>query len=285
MNMIDFWLLLTLLSIFSFMIIMFFIAIVLKNNSIIDICWSLNFLLAALLAFLLNGFLNKAFLIHQLLIIAFLMIWGLRLSIHIARRNIGRGEDIRYKKRREAWKKGFYIKSFFLIFMLQALWAAIIVSPIVFSNSIYIEPDSGTYDFFTYPYKFEIIPLTIGSLVWIIGFYFEAIGDRQLRKFLKNPVNKGKIIQSGLWRYTRHPNYFGEITMAWGLFIMAISLVIIEPLTNSWIFITIIGPIMYTLLIRYVTGVPENEKFMITLPGYKEYMARTSVLFPWIPKR
>ncbi|MFW9922367.1 MAG: DUF1295 domain-containing protein [Candidatus Thorarchaeota archaeon] len=265
--------------IFVFMIIMFFIAIIVKNNGIIDICWSLNFILATVFSFIFTGIKYQVILITQIISTVLILIWGLRLAIHIAKRNIGKPEDKRYKERREAWGKNFYIKTFFLIFMLQALWAAIIISPVIYVNSIFVSSSTswiiikGTVE--------EFLPIVFGLVVWVLGFYFEAMGDKQLRNFVKNPENKGKVIDIGLWKYTRHPNYFGEITMSWGIFLITLSLVN----ENLFLLITIIGPILYTLLIRYVTGVPEIEKHLITKPGYKEYKEKTSVLIPWIPKK
>ncbi|HUT81866.1 MAG TPA: DUF1295 domain-containing protein [Candidatus Bathyarchaeia archaeon] len=259
---------------------MFFVAIIVKNNSIIDICWSLNFILATIISFIWTLAQNRVISIGQIVLTSLVLIWGLRLSYHIAKRNIGKGEDKRYKERREAWGKNFYVKTFFLIFMLQALWATIIISPVAVSNAVDF---SGLTFNWIYADKSlsEIIPLILGGLIWILGFYFEAIGDRQLKKFVRNPENKGKVIEVGLWKYTRHPNYFGEITMAWGLFIIAITF----ALGDWYIWFTIIGPLMYTLLIRFVTGVPEVEKHLITKPGYEEYMKRTSVLIPFPPKK
>ncbi|NHJ05026.1 MAG: DUF1295 domain-containing protein [Candidatus Heimdallarchaeota archaeon] len=279
--MIDPWILLySFGSIFIFMLIMFFVAIIVKNNSIIDICWSLNFVLATLVSFFVNGFQNQTFYLSQIVLTGLIVIWGYRLAYHIAKRNLGKGEDKRYKERRDSWGKNFYVKTFFLIFMLQALWAAIIVSPVVVANSV-VRTGPWT-SWIVYDVSAGlIVPLVVGEIIWILGFYFEAMGDRQLRLFIKNPENKGKVIESGLWKYTRHPNYFGEITMSWGIFIIGISL----ALENPFYWITLIGPILYTLLIRYVTGVPEVEKHLITKPGYKEYMERTSALIPWIPKK
>ncbi|MHA1504935.1 MAG: DUF1295 domain-containing protein [Candidatus Heimdallarchaeota archaeon] len=246
------------LCIFAFMIIMFFVAIIIKDNSIIDICWSLNFILGVSVSFILNIIYNSVFYIHQIVITVLILIWGIRLSYHIARRNIGKGEDIRYKERREAWGKAFYVKTFFLIFMLQALWAAIIASPTILANSIH-HYVSGTRSIFYENSIGAMLPLVFGVVVWIIGFFYEVVGDRQLIQFIKNPENKGKIIETGLWKNTRHPNYFGEITMSWGLFIISIFL----ALTNPLMWITVVGPIIYTLLIRFVTGVPEVEKYLI----------------------
>lgn len=267
-------------SIFVFMTIFYFLMIGFKNNGLVDIAWSLNFILAALVGFIYTIIKHRTIYLTQIVITGLVIIWGIRLSTHIGKRNIGKKEDKRYRERREEWGDAFYIKTFFMVNMLQALWAAIIVSPIAVANSVY--PQSGSSDFLIINGTVaELLPIILGFVIWVVGFYFEVVGDWQLSQFIKNRDNKGKIIESGLWKYTRHPNYFGEITMSWGLFIIVISLAI----NNPYMWITIIGPILYTLLIRYVTGVPEVEKHLIEKPGYKEYMERTSVLFPLPSKK
>ncbi|NHJ46376.1 MAG: DUF1295 domain-containing protein [Asgard group archaeon] len=280
-------------GIFGLGIILFIIAQFKKNNGIIDIFWSIFSLVGVYVSFLIqfiwrmvngrDGYLT------QIILVTLATIWGFRLSYHIARRNIGKPEDRRYARFRESWKDRFYLKVFFYIFMMQSLWAAIIISPVIFANSLYetslIFPLNhwtiGSFKLYYPENLVQTIPIILGGLVWILGFYFEAVGDRQLKKFIKNPENKGKIIEIGLWRFTRHPNFFGELTMSWGLFLIALTFVDTNPL----ILITIAGPIMYTLLIRYVTGVPPLESHLINKPGYKEYMQRTSMILPWFPKK
>ncbi len=272
-------------GIFTFMMIMFFVAVLVKNNSIIDICWSLNFILGAFISFLVTSLRNHQFNLVQIILTSLITIWGIRLSSHIAHRNLGKGEDIRYRERRETWTKNFYLKSFVLIFMLQALWASIAVTPVIFANSIFYESSwqswlVGTWEIY-YPTVWQIVPVAFGGVVWLLGFFFEAIGDRQLKSFIEKPENKGKIIENGLWKYTRHPNYFGEITMSWALYFITFA-------NTEWAHLLIVffvAPLIYHLLIRYFTGVPEVEKHLITKPGYKEYMERTNVLFPGIPKK
>ncbi len=281
-------------SIFGLALILYFIGHLKKNVGIIDIFWSLFFVLGTYITFIVqfsahiityrDGYLT------QIIILLLISIWGFRLSYHIARRNIGKPEDRRYAKFRESWADKYYLKTFLLIFMMQAAWASIIALPIIFANSLFESsipplPENrwtiGSFQLYFPENLVQTIPIIIGGLIWIIGFYFEAIGDRQLRKFIKNPANKGKIIETGLWKFTRHPNFFGEMTMSWGIFIITLTFVDTNPL----MLFTIIGPLLYTLLIRYVTGVPPLEKHMITKPGFKEYMEKTSVIIPWFPKK
>lgn len=281
-------------AIFGLAIILYFIGHLKKNIGIIDIFWSLFFVLGTYITFLVQFLVRitteRDGYLTQIIILSLISIWGFRLSFHIARRNIGKPEDRRYAKFRETWADKYYLKTFLLVFMMQATWAFIIVSPIIFTNSLYETsslplPDNhwtiGSFQLYYPENSVQIIPIIIGGLVWILGFYFEAMGDRQLRKFIKNPENKGKIIETGLWKYTRHPNFFGEMTMSWGIFVITLTFVDSNPL----ILITIIGSIMYTLLIRFVTGVPPLEKHMITKPGFNEYMERTRVIIPWFPKK
>ena len=159
--------LISLASIFVFMIIMFFVAIIVKDNGIIDICWSLNFILPTLVSISITIFYRNTINITQIVLTVLILIWGLRLSYHIGKRNIGKGEDRRYKERRERWGKQFYVKTFFLIFMLQALWAAIIVSPVVVSNAIYPEVRNGWIELSNTPGELVtlLIPSVVGSRV------------------------------------------------------------------------------------------------------------------------
>jgi steroid 5-alpha reductase family enzyme len=265
--------------------LLFLIAVLLKDNGIIDIFWSFNFILGTYVAFMITILRNKQVNLIQIILTILISIWGFRLMYHIGRRNIGKGEDRRYAERREAWADSFYLQSFFKVFMLQAVWSSIAVSPVAFANSIVYEApwnfwSSGSWLIY-YPTGWQIAPLVIGGIFWLIGFYFEVVGDRQLKRFIRNPENKGKAIESGLWKYTRHPNYFGEIAMSWSLLIITIA-------NTEWAYylvIFLLAPLMYTLVIRFVTGVPEVEKHLITKEGYKDYMERTSALFPWFPKK
>jgi steroid 5-alpha reductase family enzyme len=119
--------------------------------------------------------------------------------------------------------------------------------------------------------------IAIGLLVWVIGFVFESVGDSQLKRFIKNPENKGKIMDKGLWRYTRHPNYFGESVMWWGLAIMAISV--------QYGYIGFLSPIIITYLLLFISGVPLLEKAFKDNMEFQKYAARTSIFIPWFPKR
>lgn len=240
------------LTLFCYMAGWFAVAVVKKRNDVADMAWGLGFPLMGWLAFSMSDFSGRA-LIADILV----TIWGVRLASHIYRRNKGKPEDRRYLAWRQEWKH-FYMRSFLQVFMLQGLFLFIIVLPTIFINQAAV-PGIRWWD-------------VLGLMVWLTGFYFEVVGDKQLANFLKNPANKGKIMQEGLWKYSRHPNYFGEVTMWWGIFLMAASL-------PNGIY-TMIGPITITILILFVSGVPLLEKKYAGRADFEIYKKRTSVFLP-----
>jgi len=245
--------------IFIYFTIFFIIAQIIKNNSIVDIGWGLGFVLIALYTF----FFSEIITAKNILVTLLVLVWGSRLFYHILKRNWGKPEDFRYAKWRKDWGKWLFIRGFFQIFMLQGLLMLIIASPIIFIN------DSHQMGLHLLDY--------LGALIWITGYFFESIGDYQLAQFIRKPENKGKIMKYGLWRYTRHPNYFGEATMWWGIYVISLSL------PNS--FWLIISPLTITILLLYVSGVPMLEKKFADDPKFQEYARETSKFFPWFPKK
>jgi len=178
-------------------------------------------------------------------------------------RNRGRGEDYRYANWRRTWGRWFVPRSFLQIFMLQGFFLMIIAIPLILIN----RPGAG-----------GLRPLDfVGAAVWILGFLFEAVGDFQLRAFKADPANKGRIMDIGLWRYTRHPNYFGEAVMWWGIFLVALS----AP--GGWA--AIVSPLVITGLLLRVSGVTLLEKKYAGNPAYADYVRRTSAFVPWFPKK
>ena len=245
--------------IFLYVTILFIISVIIKDNSIADIAWGSGFIIASVSVLLYQG----TFGLRNILITALIIIWGSRLSIRIFRRNRGRGEDWRYKRWREEWGRTFYPRSYLQVFILQGLLLLVNVSPVIIINSFPAQTAAWTD--------------VVGLCFWLVGFYFESVGDWQLDRFVRNPANRGKIIQEGLWRYTRHPNYFGEITMWWGIFIIALG--------SPYGIFGIIGPATITYLIVFVSGIPLAEKAMEQTPGFAEYKQRTSVLIPWLTRK
>lgn len=236
----------------------FVASLIKKRNDIADVAWGFGFVLIAWSSMLLSENFNFKPILTNTLV----TIWGIRLAWHIHTRNRKRKEDYRYKEWREKWGKLFYIRSYFQIYILQGVFLYSILFPVLFINKANQE-------------DFAITDI-IGITIWLIGFCFEIIGDWQLRKFKKDPRNKGKLLTQGLWTYTRHPNYFGEVTLWWGIHILALST------RNGWI--TITGPLTITVLILFVSGIPLLEKKYAGQKDFEEYKKRTSLFFPLPPK-
>lgn len=249
----------TLILIFSYFSVFFIVALVIKNNSIVDIGWGIGFVLAAWYSLVRAGFYSETGMLLTLLV----TVWGLRLFYHIVKRNWGKPEDFRYAAWRKEWGKWLVPRAFLQIFMLQAFFMAVIAYPVIAANTSMDAPFS--------------IWAVIGALAWAKGFYFEAVGDWQLKKFIKNPGNKGKIMKDGLWKYTRHPNYFGEATMWWGIFIIGIG-------SDSGM-LGIISPLAITILLVFVSGVPMLEKKYADNEEFQAYKKITSKFIPWFPKK
>jgi steroid 5-alpha reductase family enzyme len=247
------------LLVFCYMSLWFIYSLWKKRSDVADVAWGFGFLAVALATFVGGGIaFDRGFLVTALVVV-----WALRLSLHIFLRNRGKGEDRRYAKWREEWGTWFPIRAFFQVFVLQGALLLVVVVPIVTINIA----RGGVWTALD----------VLGILLWLIGFAFETIGDFQLIRFVRNPEHRGKILRTGLWKYTRHPNYFGEVLLWWGIFIIGLS----TPL--GWI--GIVGPLTLTTLILFVSGVPLLEKGMAGNPEFEIYKKETSMFFPWFPKR
>jgi steroid 5-alpha reductase family enzyme len=247
------------LATFLYMIMVFTVAQIKKDNSIVDNAWGPGFILVSVLTF----FMSQEFIFRQILACVFVVLWGTRLALHITVRKRGRGEDFRYAQWRRDWGKWFFLRSFFQIFMLQGFILLVIAYPILLIN----HSSRGGIKIFD----------IIGTLVFLTGFFFEATGDYQLLKFKRHPKNKGKIITQGLWKYTRHPNYFGETLIWWGFFLIALSV------RDGWI--AIISPLLITFLLLRVSGVTMLEKKYAGNKDFEDYARITSPFIPWFPKK
>jgi steroid 5-alpha reductase family enzyme len=245
--------------VFVYMTIFFIAAQVKKNNSIVDMAWGIGFVIIAIYTLFIGGNYNFS----SVIITTLVFIWGMRLFYHILKRNLGKPEDFRYAAWRKEWGKWVVPRAFLQVFMLQGVIMLIIAYPIIMNNAT-VKGSLGALEI-------------IGILIWIVGFIFEALGDKQLKDFISDKRNKGHIMKEGLWKYTRHPNYFGEATMWWGIFIISIP-------SNSGI-LGIISPITITLMLLFVSGVPMLEKHYKDNKEFQEYAKVTSKFVPWFPKK
>jgi len=238
---------------------LFIIAQVRKDNSIADIAWGPGHLIAAFVA----GLVGPGWSAMKIVVTLLVAVWAIRLGVRIGRRNHGKPEDFRYAQWRKDWGKWFVVRSILQIFFLQGFLMLVVVSPVIMLNGL----DGITFSMLA----------AIGIVIWIVGFYFEAVGDAQLDRFIADKNRTKKVMDEGLWRYTRHPNYFGEATMWWGIGLAAFASGV-----GSWAFI---GPAVITYLLLFVSGVPMLEKKMMEQPEFRDYAKKTSVFFPWFPKK
>ena len=236
------------------------VSLLLKNSSIVDIFWGMGFVILAWVYYVLTP---DGFMARKLLLVILTTLWGFRLSLYILYRNWGKGEDFRYQKWRQESESRWWWKSFFQVFVFQGLLLWIISAPLLAAQTR-LAPDRLTaLDIF-------------GVGLWTIGFFFETAGDLQLARFKANASNKGRVMERGVWRYTRHPNYFGDAAQWWGYFLIATA-------AGGWW--TIFSPILMTTLLLRVSGVTLLENTLETRPGYKEYIKKTSAFIPWFPRR
>jgi steroid 5-alpha reductase family enzyme len=237
------------------------VSVRLRDASIVDVFWGIGFVLIAWR----TSLLSEGFALRQFLIVSLTTLWGLRLSLYLFNRKRGKPEDPRYAAMRKEHGQRFWLVSLFTVFLLQGviLW---LISLTVQVGQVSPSPHHMTL--------FD----RIGFLLWLLGFGFESVADAQMAQFKANPANHGKIMRSGLWALTRHPNYFGESLMWWGMYCIALS----TP-GSAW---TIVSPILITFLLLRVSGVTMLEKAMQEQgPEYRDYMQSTSAFFPWFPGR
>ena len=248
------------IAILALMLGTWVLSLILKNASIVDIVWGLGFVVVAWVVRLsTNG--NNA---RQSLLTAMTTIWGLRLASYLFWRNHGNGEDFRYRAMRRHYGPRFGLISLATVFGLQGVLMFVVSLPVQLGQ-VPLTPKVGALAY-------------VGIASWIVGLFFETIGDAQLAKFKANPASKGKVMNTGLWRYTRHPNYFGDACVWWG-----IALVAAETGRGA---IGLIGAVAMTILLRRVSGVTLLEKSLVKRrEGYTEYVATTSAFIPRPPKK
>jgi len=232
-------------------------SVIRRDVSIVDIFWSLS-ILAATVVYAAAQPQSHA---RGLLVLLLVSLWALRLAGHILWRNRGRPEDRRYRAMREKRGASFWWKSLYIVFALQALLAWIISAP-AYGAAAGAAP-LGWLD-------------GAGVALWLAGFAFETVSDYQLSRFLGRPDRGDAVMDRGLWRYSRHPNYFGEFCLWWGLYLVALS-------AGAWW--TIVGPLLLSFFLLKVSGVALTEKDIAERrPAYRDYVAKTSAFFPRPPR-
>lgn len=246
-------LLTTVIVALGLMILTWLVSLTVKDASIVDVVWGLGFVLIGWVTF--ARFPNDP---PSLIPLAMVTLWGLRLAIYIGLRKRGKGEDYRYKAMRDQARDTFPRDSLFKVFLIQAVLLWLVSLPLQIGIA-------------APPISVDVVVVG-GILIWGLGFIFESVGDWQLARFKADPANQGKVMERGLWRYTRHPNYFGDFCVWWGIFLIALA-------GGHWW--TVIGPIVMSVLLMKVSGAGLLEKTIgQRRPGYEEYAARTNAFFP-----
>lgn len=245
-----------LLIIMVMMSLLWIVSVIIRNVSIVDIFWGLGFIITAIFYYVqTDGFLTR-----KVILLILVSVWGLRLSGYLAWRNSGKGEDFRYREFRKKYGKQYWWISFFQTFLLQGFLMWLISAPLLGAQ------------FYTDKNHLNLLDFA-GIAFWITGFIFEAGGDFQLAVFKSDPLNKGQVLDKGLWKYTRHPNYFGDTAVWWGYGLLCLA---------AGSYLPVLGSMLMTALIIKVSGVALLEKSLKDQkPEYKEYIRKTSAFIPW----
>jgi steroid 5-alpha reductase family enzyme len=246
-------------AILAAMTLVWLLSVKLRDASIADVGWGSGFALLAWFYCVLSPALTP----RSWLAAALTTAWGLRLSLHILFRNRGRGEDPRYGAMRASQGPAFWWRSLFTVFWLQGAILWFVALPLLVAVRAARPAGLTALD-------------GLGVALFAVGFAFEVIGDRQLARFKASPSHRGRVLDRGLWRYTRHPNYFGDATLWWGLFAIACA----TP--GGWL--TVSSPVLMSFLLMRVSGVTLLEQSLQSRPGYRDYIARTPAFFPWFPR-
>ena len=249
------------LLLMSLLTILWIVSVLIKDASIVDIFWGITFIVTNTYYF----FATSDFFTRKIILLVLVSLWGLRLSIFLAYRNIGNGEDYRYQEFRKKYgPERYWWFSFFQVYLLQGIFSILVSITLLGSHFNTQTNDLNLFDY-------------LGILVWLIGFIFEAGGDYQMTKFKQNPENKGKVLNTGFWKYTRHPNYFGDSAVWWSYAIFSIAA------GSYW---TIVGSFIMTFLLLKVSGVALLEKSLKDgKPEYNDYIQKTNSFLPWFPKK
>ncbi|MCJ7725754.1 MAG: DUF1295 domain-containing protein [Acidimicrobiia bacterium] len=238
--------------------LLWLVSLVTKDAGIVDIFWGTGFVLVSWAVFLIADGSNS----RRLLVVVLTSLWGVRLTAYLAWRNLGKAEDYRYAAMRARWGSRWWWWSYFQVFLLQGVLIWVVSLPVQ-AGQVPETPAAGWL-------------ALAGVVVWSIGVLFEGIGDMQLARFKADPTNKGRVMDTGLWRYTRHPNYFGNFLIWWGIWMVA---------AESGVWWTVVGPIVMSILLLRVSGVAMLERTITERrPGYAEYIRRTAAFFPRPPR-
>jgi steroid 5-alpha reductase family enzyme len=236
-------------------------SLVQRDVSLVDRMWSLMIAGPALVYAAQTSWTGP----RAIAVLVLVLAWGLRLAAYISWRNWGHGEDRRYQEIRARNQPNFAFKSLYLIFALQMVLAWIVSAPTLAALA-------GGHEFGALD--------VAGIVVAIVGFFFEVVGDAQMAAFKGDAAHKGQVMDRGLWRYTRHPNYFGETCFWWGIWLIALGA---GGAAAIW---TVLSPLLMTVLLLKVSGVALLEKDIAERrPAYRDYIARTSAFIPWPPRR
>lgn len=245
------------MSIVALMVVTWLISLAVTDASIVDMVWGLGFVVAVWASFVAGGAATDRGILAAVLV----TIWGLRLTGYLVWRNLGEPEDYRYRAMRRKRPESFWIVSLFQVFGLQALLMWVVATPPVLAQSS--DGELNALDF-------------LGVAIFAFGLFFETVGDYQLARFKADPGSKGKVMDKGLWRYTRHPNYFGDFCVWWGIFLVAAA---------GGLWWTVFSPVVMSTLLLRVSGVALLEKTIERRrPEYAEYATRTNAFFPGPPK-
>lgn len=243
------------LALFATMSLGFWAAYRRKRLDTVDTAWGLGFVLVAWIAELYRA--NP----RSLLIAVLVTVWGLRLSYHLYSRNQNRPDDPRYKELSNKWRGNFWRRAYLSVFLLQGGLVWLVSLPVM----VAVNP----------PLLDTHLQTLAGVWVWLVGFTFEALADYQLAEYMKL-AKKPKVLNTGLWRYSRHPNYFGELAQWWGIALIALQV--------SFGWVGLAGPVTLTVLIVFISGIPPIERRRSKDAAYRAYQKHTNVLIPWPPR-
>jgi len=246
-----------LIALFVYVVVWYLIGLLLRRNDVVDIAWGPGIALVAGVAL----YAGNVFTLQSSILLLLVVVWALRLAVRVGLRVFRHTEDARYAAWRNEWKY-VRLRSFFQVYVLQGLLMVVLAYPFI--------------HYAVWGKEVPFVLFTAGVLVWCVGFLFEMVSDYQLARFLKTRKDSTAVLETGLWRYSRHPNYFGEVLCWWGVWLAIVAL--------PYGVFAVVSPLAITLLILFVSGVPMLEKGMMQNPAYRAYAARTSVFVPMAPK-